>query len=162
MMRNIMNKKLRSYTIIELLVAMMLSCFVVLITYTFYDIISKQFQKKKKFYSGITELSRFHLQFGEEFNRSESILCFDDRIIFIGMKGDSICYTFEDTCILRQWNDASDTVFLESGNFLRSFNTKEVTDGEIDEFSFDVTDKGEIFSFDFIKEASPVVAFDDK
>jgi type II secretory pathway component PulJ len=159
--RKILDGKLKSFTIIELLVALMLSSLVVLISYTFYDIVSKQFHKKQNFYKNITALSKFHLEMQEEFDKCESIYNKENSLIFMKPQGDSICYTFYDTCITREWEDINDTIFLSPENLLCSFNSKEITEGQIDEVSFDIMDKGEKFSLSFAKEISPVVELKD-
>lgn len=155
----IVDKKLQSFTIIELLVALMLSSLVVLISYTFFDIVSKLYLKKQKFYSNITDMSRLHLEMQEEFDKCESVYYYDNNLLFIKPMGDSICYNFNDTYITKQWEDIKDTVFLRSENFLTKYNSEEVDDGPIDEVSFDIIDKGEKFTFSLIKENSPEIKF---
>jgi len=159
--KKIKNKKLQSFTIIELLVSMMLSSLVVIISYTFYDIISRQFQNKQKFFRNMNALSKFNLEFQEEFDKSESVYNLGNTLVLTKPQGDKICYTFYDTCVTRQWKDIRDTISLKVENLLCNYNSKEITDGEIDEISFDIIDKGEKFSLSFIKENSPYVKLED-
>jgi len=147
-----MDKKIKSFTIIELMVTIILSSLVVLLTYTFYDIIAKQFYSKKQFYQRINEVTRLHLELQDEFEKSETIRCADNEVFFVKSSGDSICYEFSDSSIIRKRNDMLDTIFLEADNIKKGYFDKDIVFGVINKLCFTVKDRNDTYSFDFYKE----------
>ena len=149
------NRKLKSFTIIELLVTIMLSSLVVLITYTTYDIVTQQYFIKKKFYQEINDITRLHLELQDEFEKSESIRCENDKIYFIKSTVDSICYQFLDNNIVRTKKDFSDSIFLKPVSFKKKFFDKDIETGSINELTFNIIYKKDSFNFAFYKDCAP-------
>lgn len=128
-----MRNKLKSFTLAELLVVMIITAIVVGIAFSVLRLVQKQIVAIQKNYDKSTSLSLFEQRLWQDFN-SYTDVSFDSTksILFLKSPIDSISYTFDDNYILR--NNVTIPLKLEIEKVF--FEGKEIQNGVIDALSF--------------------------
>lgn len=143
-------KKLKAFTLMELMIGMIIGSIVVGFCYMGYSIIWKQFIDFKKTKQEINNTIQFNEILMNDFSRSEKILFSDNQLAF---HSDSsvIIYNFTETFILRSNNDNTDTFKFVTSELQPQYleEIKSVSTGIIKSFSFNakILDNEEKFSF---------------
>jgi type II secretory pathway pseudopilin PulG len=128
-----MKNKIKSFTLAELLVVMIITAIVVGIAFSVLRLVQKQIVAIQKNYNKSTSLSLFEQRLWQDFNIYTD-LSFDSAKgnLFLKSPLDSVTYTFEDRCVLRN----NDTIPLKLEIEKIYFEGKEVQSGAIDAISF--------------------------
>ncbi len=128
-----MNKKVKSFTLSELLVAMIITVIVVGLSFTVLNLVKKQLTQIQKNYSKTNELAFFKQQIWLDFNRNK-VIFYDTNHnqLFLKSDKDSLFYTFETDFILRKKDTLKSKIAIEK----LYFQGNEVNEGMIDAISF--------------------------
>lgn len=104
-----LNFKVKSFTLAEIVVAMALTSIVLLIAYSAYRIINRQFVEYKNTSEVVKGIYQFIDVLEEDLEDGEVVVTLDDQVI-INKDGGVVKYGFGDNYILREWEEVRDTV----------------------------------------------------
>jgi hypothetical protein len=128
-----MIKKVKSFTLSELIVVMIITVIVVGIAFSVLLLVKKQIKGIEKNYQKTTQLALFEEQFWRDFNVFQQIeMNENQQNIFLKNEIDSISYQFEDDFVIR--NEDTLKVQLKIENIYLDGNT--VESGLIDAINF--------------------------
>jgi len=147
-------KKLKAFTILELMVTMIISSLVIGIIYTSYDFIGKQFISYKVVNEEITEAMTSNSLINRDINDAGYIQKTTGGIHIIYKKEKSLNYIFEVQYVIREINNVRDTFSIPIFNVeMRLLNEKQLqTGGLIDELLLTTQVTGETQQFRFKKQ----------
>ena len=148
-------KKLKAFTLMELLIAMIIGGIVVGISYTAYSIIYKQFLNYKSMNGKINEASLLNTLMQHDFSNASFINASGEKeITFTFQPENKIVYRFDQDYIIRQTGETRDTFFVPAENIERRFQNEKISDytALIDAVSFEATISGEKEFFNFGKQ----------
>ena len=133
-----MNHKVRSFTLSELLIVMIITVIVVGLAFSVLNLVKKEILAVEKNYTQSTSLSFFKQQIWLDFNKN-SVIYFvpQNNQIILKSELDSIYYNFDDRFVLRN----NDTLKIKIEIEKLYFEGIPVKEGKIDGFSFFRKDK---------------------
>lgn len=120
-----MIKKVKSFTLSELIVVMIITVIVVGIAFSVLLLVKKQIKGIEKNYQKTTQLALFEEQFWRDFNSFQHIEM-DESLenLFLRNEIDSIAYQFEDTFVIRNEDTLKVQLKIENlyldGNIVQS------------------------------------------
>jgi competence protein ComGF len=128
-----MNKKIKSFTLSELLVVMIITVIVVGIAFTVLNIVKKQIHTIQMNYSRTTELAFFKQRMYLDFN-NYSHINFDSKAnqLILKSESDSVFYDFSQDNIIRNTDTLKTKVQIEK----LCFEGTNVNSGRIDAITF--------------------------
>ena len=110
--------KLKAFTLLEIIIAMVLSFFILSILYLMYDIMGRHFQNEyEKQLSGLVILKS---QLEMDFFHTDTIIT-DQKQIHLFLLGKESSYQFQEDAILKKANLITDTVF--KGEYIPEIET---------------------------------------
>lgn len=114
--------KLKSYTIIEVIISMIIMSVIVLIAYSVFFSLSKQFDIYRKTQENLFEYSLFKSTLKREFFKSKEV-SFDGGILSMHFEKDKIDYKFKNKIVCRQVNNNNvvDTFYVNVKNITPNF-----------------------------------------
>jgi len=128
-----MNSKVKSFTLSELLVAMIITVIVVGLAFTVLNLVTKQITVIQKNYNRSTELAFFKQRIWLDFNANNEIVFNEvNNQLILKSDFDLIYYDFKGDYVLR--NDDTLRVKIQVEKLL--FQGKEITKGYVDAVSF--------------------------
>lgn len=128
-----MNSKLKSFTLSELLVAMIITVIVVGLAFTVLNLITKQIAVIQKNYNRSTELAFFKQRMWLDFNKNNEVV-FDEVANQIELRSefDTVYYSFKEDFVLRNADTVKTKIKIEK----LFFQGREIKQGNIDAISF--------------------------
>src|ERR1035437_4240342 len=149
-------QKLKAFTLLELLIAMVISSIVVAFGYSVYSLMYKQYLSYKKTKTEIVKTMQFNTVLTNDFYNSEEITFSENTIVIFKKNNEPLLYTFNDNFILRKTNEITDTFKIATTNIQGKFVFKNESFQStlIDEFSFDSQLSGDVQHFLFAKNYS--------
>jgi prepilin-type N-terminal cleavage/methylation domain-containing protein len=155
-MRYNLNKRIRAFTLIELVVAMLISSIVVIVAFTGYEIIAGQYVDYRKKSDEITKSFLLNSLLAKDFLNSELILLNPNGdILFKFNNAPEVDYQFKEAYIIRIFaNSLQDTFFIPSQNIVKRFQGDSLTGNQalIDNLSFSAKVLDEKVYYQFGKE----------
>jgi len=146
-------KKIRAFTLMELLVGMIISSLVIAFGYGTYSLIYKQYLSYKTVKMEIVNIAQLNSVLNHDFATAEMI-SFNEHKLNIDRKNSfPLVYNFNDSIILRIDNELTDTFKIVPGNIVTNFVFKEQNTA-ITNFSFEAKVLNEIEYFTFTKNYS--------
>ena len=153
-------KKVKAFTLVELLVSMLISSIVISMAYVSYDIVYKQFSNYKNINKKINEVILIDMLLKNDFFQAKEIYCkTSDKLIFKDKQNHENTYLFTPGYIIRKSNEVNDTLFIGASKILFKFQNEELfsdnaslTNKLMDEFCFESFVLGEIEQFHYKKE----------
>lgn len=115
--------RFKSFTIAELLIAMIIGGLVVVISLTVLNIITKQYNKGKKDAEEISNLLKLEFLLQNDLDKSENIFTKKDTIFFTMNENDLSKYFFSSEKIIRFTPTIVDTFYIGTLNFEMSNDT---------------------------------------
>ncbi len=145
-------KKLKSFTLFEIVVVMAISTFVVSISLAVYELVNIQFINYKTMNEKIKELYQFTYAIQNDFEEAYIISSVGKDINF-EMKNNVVCiYTFTDDCIVRKIKNSTDTFKINVININKLYNGISGDYGIIDELNFESNALDNFQEFSFYKK----------
>lgn len=146
-------KKLRAFTLIELLIGMIISSIVIGFGYAAYSLIYKQYLGYKNVKERLVETAQLNQILSNDLLNAENI-SFDENTLSLLKKNPNILqYQFLDTLILRKENEVTDTFRISPVNIQTTFLLRD-NKTFLKQFSFDADALGEKEHFTFTKNYS--------
>ncbi|MBC7523111.1 MAG: hypothetical protein H7239_01530 [Flavobacterium sp.] len=128
-----MNSKVKSFTLSELLVTMIITVIVVGLAFTVLDLVRKQIIGIQKNYNRTTEFAFLKQRIWLDFNKNNNITFnLTANQIVLKSEFDTIYYSFKSDFILRNKDTLKSTVKIEK----IFFKGNEITQGNLDAISF--------------------------
>lgn len=128
-----MNTKVKSFTLSELLVTMIITVIVVGLAFTVLNLVKKQIAVIQKNYNRTTELAFFKQRIWLDFNKkSEIIFNSNENSLILKTETDSVYYDFTTGFVLRDKDTLKTNLQIEK----LFFQGNEVKEGVIDAISF--------------------------
>ena len=115
--------KIKAFTLLEILVALVLSFFIVGILYLTYNMMGQQFRSEYQKQLSSVVLLKSGLEM--DFFKADSIIA-EQKQIFVFRQGKKSTYQFHEDAILRTKNSKSDTIFV--GKCLTEFDMDDKSD----------------------------------
>jgi hypothetical protein len=128
-----MNSKVKSFTLSELLVTMIITVIVVGLAFTVLDLVRKQINAIQKNYNRTTELAFFKQKIWLDFNKNNDIIynAIENQVV-LKSDFDTISYNFKDDIVIRNKDTLNTKVKIEK----IFFQGIEIKQGIIDAISF--------------------------
>jgi hypothetical protein len=128
-----MNSKVKSFTLSELLVTMIITVIVVGLAFTVLDLVRKQIIAIQKNYNRTTELAFFKQRIWLDFNKNNDITynAIENQVV-LKSDFDTISYNFKDDIVIRNKDTLNTKVKIEK----IFFQGIEIKQGIIDAISF--------------------------
>jgi hypothetical protein len=128
-----MNSKVKSFTLSELLVTMIITVIVVGLAFTVLDLVRKQIIAIQKNYNRTTELAFFKQRIWLDFNKNNDITynAIENQVV-LKSDFDTISYNFKDDIVIRNKDTLNTKVKIEK----IFFKGIEIKQGIIDAISF--------------------------
>jgi prepilin-type N-terminal cleavage/methylation domain-containing protein len=146
-------KKIKAFTLMELIIGMIIGSIVVGFCYTGYRMILKQYLDFKKTKTEIGETMQFNTALRNDFVNAQTISYNENHLVMLN-DSSKIEYEFAETFILRDVKDVSDTFHLKPKEiqpvFLSEINENLIIQG----FSFNAEILGEKEIFQYQKNYS--------
>ena len=139
--------KLKSFTLIEMVVALALSAIVVGIVYLIYTIVGGQFKQQKEQNKLVYDHYLLHSLLTHDLDNSESIHMNSPGMIQLQMTDQRIAYAFDEGFITRQTALASDTFLIS----MHSVDVKKIDHQLISSLYLETTFMGESMRFFYKK-----------
>jgi prepilin-type N-terminal cleavage/methylation domain-containing protein len=155
MMKYLLNKKFKAFTLIELVVTMVISSIVVMLAFTCYEITYKQYLNFRKSNNTVTQVILFNSLFKRDVLLSNLINRIDDNNVLLKMNDTvNVNYFFGSNYVLRKYNEfIPDTFPITSVVVKEQFQSTEVNEnGLIDDISISGVVRGENVFFHYDKE----------
>lgn len=147
------SKKLKAFTLIEVLVTMLLTTIIIGIIYYAYEVVQKQFIHNKTNDEGITQLSMLNYLLEKDFNESAEVIAANNGITFLYNDLKSINYEFDEEYILRNTENVTDTFKIAVENATQLFLESLVNKGDlVDRLEMDLKYSKESLYFVYTKE----------
>lgn len=128
-----MNTKVKSFTLSELLVTMIITVIVVGLAFTVLNLVKKQIVAIQKNYNRTSELAFFKQRIWLDFNKNNEVFYSpSDHQLILKSETDSIYYNFNDNFVLRNTDTLNTKLQIEKVYF----QGNEVEVGTIDAISF--------------------------
>lgn len=128
-----MTSKVKSFTLSELLVAMIITVIVVGLAFTVLNLVGKQISVIQKNYGRSTELALFKQRVWLDFNKNSKIVFNEvENQIILKSEFDTIYYNFKGDFVLRNTDTLKTKIKIEK----LFFQGKEIKQGDVDAVSF--------------------------
>jgi prepilin-type N-terminal cleavage/methylation domain-containing protein len=117
------NKKLKAFTLLELLVGMILSGIVLASTFTAYRIVTRQYETYRDKSISVTEVSFFVSQLEFDFMNASEIVLQSENKIQLQSEKRLLQYLFSEKYVLRNDQERTDTFYVsvkQASAFLKS------------------------------------------
>jgi prepilin-type N-terminal cleavage/methylation domain-containing protein len=151
-----LNKRIRAFTLIELVVAMLISSIVVIVAFTGYEIIAGQYVDYRKKSNEITKSFLLNNLLAKDFLNSElALINPNGDLIFKFKATPEVDYQFRENYIIRVFTTTlQDTFFIPSQNIVKRFQGDSLTGNRalIDNLSFSAKVLDEKVYYQFAKE----------
>lgn len=149
-------KKLGAFTLMELLIAMIVSSIVIAFGYSVYSIIYKQYLTYKTSKTEIVSTMQFNTTMNNDFINSVEITFAENTVTIFNKNKEPLHYKFNDDNILRMNNEVTDTFKLAAVNMKEKFvlRSEDLHSSLINEISFDSQLAGDTQHFVFRKNYS--------
>jgi prepilin-type N-terminal cleavage/methylation domain-containing protein len=149
-------KKIKAFTLIELLIGMIISALVISFAYTAYILMHRQFLKYKDNRKQITDTMTLNTILNNDFSGSQWVYYQEESLVF-STPGNTLEYIFGDSMMVRIAGEVSDTFHLSPQNVLIN-HIAEPNDNSslrlVNELSFTANVLGETEPFHFTKNYS--------
>ena len=146
-----MIRKIRAFTIIELVVVMILSGIIIGIVYSAYQIVSSQYENYRKANNQNTSMAVLTLLLNRDFSTAYSIKKEGERISFFDQENKVCSYAFAEDFIIRSTNAVEDTFHIHTFNIEVLFLNQPQSSytGLIDEVYFEsmIFEEQQLFRF---------------
>ncbi|MFD0766148.1 type II secretion system protein J [Mucilaginibacter lutimaris] len=96
-----MNKQLRSFTLVEMIVVMLLTAIVIGMAYEVFRIVSESYRSFAEKNEKVNDVERLEHWLGRDFLRSEAITAGAGELR-MAISGDTVIYRFSDSAVVRQ------------------------------------------------------------
>lgn len=116
-----MIKKVKAFTIIELVVVMILTAIIVGIVYSAYSIVGNQYYVYKKTGTQNSQVALLSMLLNKDFTSSHFIKYGNDELFFYSKEDNFIHYVFEENYITRNSNSVTDTFPINPLNIQMKF-----------------------------------------
>lgn len=145
-------RKLKAFTLMELLIGMIVSAIVISFCYLSYAMIYKQFVSYRTVKQELVEALEFHSVLNRDFVDAQKATFRETELTLISYKNRNVIYNFEAEFVLRKTGEVVDTFFLEPTNISTDFlMTENNFSKPVVQFSFDALVLGEQEHFLFNK-----------
>jgi len=131
-------KKSKAFTLYEMIIAMVLSAFVLVIAYTAFKIAYKQFHLFKNVEQYSNEIMQFNFAINNDFNNADVILAFPHELQLKSKSKPTIKYKLKPQYILRQMDYITDTFRIEYAKYNYAVNAEAVYAGEINRLVLEI------------------------
>lgn len=156
--------KVKAYTILEVVIAMLVSVVVIFITYTAYSIVSRSYGNFRSKNEDMAILARLDQLLLRDFERAEVINGSGNQVSMTRDNGRMVSYEFANGYVVRT-DQIVDTFKVSTEKYQTLFEGKPLGDGEeldvknkesdrLDELSFAVTYKNETIPYHYYKRYS--------
>ena len=146
-----MIRKIKAFTIIELVVVMILTSIIVGIVYSAYSIVGNQYTGYKKINTQNSRVALLSMLLNKDFSTSCFIKSGEDKIFFYDKENNTITYEFWENCITRNSNAVTDTFFISSLNVEMKFlnQKQQFHNSLVDELNFEtaIFEEQQLFHF---------------
>jgi prepilin-type N-terminal cleavage/methylation domain-containing protein len=144
-------RKLRAFTLMELMIGMIVSSIVTGMCYSGYMLISRQYQDYHKLKEQVNESMQLYTVLANDIAKSRSVLYANEHL---QLEGDSVSlnYFFTDDCILRNVNEITDTFRYAATDIQAVPVAEKGNAGLIQTFSFSVKMFDEATTFLYTKQ----------
>jgi hypothetical protein len=129
--------RLKSFTLLELLIGMLISSLVIGASIMAYQLVSSQFGNYRKVNTVIREAHQLHSLLQYDASRSERVQRESNELIFILAESPAIRYSFHEKEVWRMDHHLTDTFHLAAVSLTSAFQEEEREQGLIDQFSFE-------------------------
>ena len=126
-----MSNKVKSFTLSELLVVMIITAIVVGMAFSVLRLVQKQVHTIEANFDKTSSLSLFEQHFWQDFNQFNTVRIQKGNTVVLQSEIDTVTYVFSDNFILRD----KDTIKLKLGITKTLFKGKDVGSGTIDAIS---------------------------
>ena len=149
-----MMQKLKTFTLIELIVAMLISSLVITISYYSYSIISRQFIYFRNINEYTIEITRLNTVLKTDFAESKYCSQQANGLSFVFEDNRKVSYEFYPEHIIRYMPGLTDTFHIQPANLNKLFFNEPSNNpkGLIDELSFESQQDKEIKYFHYRKD----------
>lgn len=146
-------KKIKAYTLMELIVVMIITLVVVSITYKAFDIVLGQYGRVKSHNERIHELLVLETLLTKDFNDSDHVLRVPGGIV-CSYEERNIRYDFDEQWIVRTQQTMRDTFHLATGNveFQLLNSVADKPGAYVERLNFDAENSGVPLSFRYVKQ----------
>lgn len=145
-------KKVKAFTLMELLIGMIISTIVIGFCYMSYSLIYKQFMTYKAIKIELVEAMELNSVLNNDMGNSELILFDNNELTLVNEGKDALKYTFNETAVLRTAAAVVDTFKLKPINIVAHYLANENNlSNVVLSFSFDTDVLGEQEHFQFSK-----------
>ncbi len=128
-----MKTKVKSFTLSELLVAMIITVIVVGLAFTVLNLVKKQITFIQKNYDRTSELAFFKQRIWLDFNKNKEVIYnLSDQKLLLKSEFDSVYYYFNEEFVIRNTDTLKTKLQIKTMYFLGN----EVEEGTIDAISF--------------------------
>lgn len=148
------HSKLRAFTMIELLVAMVISALVIGFCYLAYSMAQRNYTEFRSASGRINESAKLQNLLFFDVGNCERIMGADRELLFLFEKNKSVTYLFQERSVVRIDGAARDTLSAEVKEIACRYTQKEMSGNErqiIDEISFILSLQGEEETFRYYK-----------
>lgn len=154
-------RKINAFTLLELLIAMIISSIVISFGYGVYSLLFKQYLSYKKAKTEIVNTMQFNAIMNNDFCNSEEITFNDNTIAIFRKNKAPLRYLFNDHFILRKTDEITDTFKIAAANIQEKFvfKNEQAQSALISEFSFDAQFAGDTEHFLFTKNYDAATLF---
>lgn len=154
MKRNLINKKVRAFTLIELLAAMVISSLVMSAAYFAYNSLTKSFLDFKKHTNNLTDATALSGILTHDINLAKTIRKNTTNDITLEMGNKKLQYEWKENFVLRSTGISADTFPLAVSDMKINFLDKEqtISGGLVDELKFTTIADGQQLFLSFDKK----------
>ena len=146
-----MIKKIKAFTIIELVVVMILTAIIVGIVYSAYSIVGNQYSSYKKISVQNSRVALLSMLLSKDFTTAHYIKNGNEELFFYDKEDNIIRYGFDENYITRSGNSITDTFPVNTLNIEMKFLNQEqiIPNGLVDELYFEslIFKKQQLFHF---------------
>ena len=150
-----MIRKIKAFTILELVVVMILTSIIVGIVYSAYEVVGKQYNSYKKTNTQNRKVALLNMLLNKDFSTSYFIKYGEDKLLFYDQENKMTSYDFGvEQGITRNSNAVTDTFFIPPLNVEMKFlnQMQQVRNNLVDELYFESIIFGQQQSFHFKKQ----------
>lgn len=131
-------KKLPAFTLMELLVAMVLSTIVVAAAFTGYEIMAGRYGQYQQVNAGIREAAWMNGLLQKDLLQARLVVQHENTIRLTAAYREPVTYEFRDAYVLRRTHDLTDTFKITIGKLTCTFNGQAALPGEpVDEIQLE-------------------------
>ena len=133
-------KKLKAFTLLELLFVMILTTIIIGIGYFAFAIAVKQLYSYKENSKKIAGAFQLTMLLNKDFAEAKSVMKANDTLVFTSPLNNRLQYSFSEEYIIRNINSATDTFFYGTQNRNEKFLDKpaDTNNGLVDEIYFEI------------------------